>query len=125
MFFFAHSSRENFQFVAFSAPKPKRSFTRSFVPESRAVGSGVLRRFHALFAIKAAHFAKRKKKSIYGPGCYLPTARRRADERERDGARSSISAGLTGPRGDIKGSAWRQPVYKENCEMSLGAGGNP
>lgn len=56
-----HSSRENFQFVAFSAPKPKRSFTRSFVPESCAVGSGVLRRFHALFAIKAAYFAKRKK----------------------------------------------------------------
>lgn len=122
-FFFVHSSRENFQFVAFSAPKPKRSFSRSFVPESRTVGNGVLRRFHALFAIKAAYFAKEK--SICGAGCYLPTARRRGDERERDGARSSISAGLTGPRGDIKGSAWRQPVYKENCEMSLWAFGNP
>lgn len=31
------------------------------------------------------------------------------------------SAGVADPRGDVKGSAWRQPVYKENDEMSLGA----
>lgn len=43
---------------SFSAPQPKRSLSRSFVPENHAVGNDVLRRFHALFAIKAAYFAK-------------------------------------------------------------------
>lgn len=53
-------------------------------------------------------------KSVGRAGYYLPAA--------RDGACSAVSsAGVADPRGDVKGSAWRQPVYKENYETSPGA----
>lgn len=53
-------------------------------------------------------YKKKKKKSIHGDGCYLPSARCRSALLMGVAAMSvcvSVSASLTSPHSDIKGSA--------------------